>query len=1111
VCLWILILCNVISASAQSTTITPDKLVVRPIAQGTITNDVDAVRIYGGLQAGVLGDVQVINPDGTISVAAALADGSITFAKWHDNGCLNNEVPVSNGTLWSCGTLAGLGGLQASDSPTITGDWRFSTKTVFGDAVTPQQLLHLYKSGADVGLRLQTASTWDLTASGANLLAAIGGSTIWTANATGLGILKTPGTALDVNGTTTTVNLAVSSSVASHLIPSQPDTYNLGAPSTPWKTGYLSTLAAVLFSESTATLFGGYSIIGKDAGTFGAAVSSGAVTIDFGKAMTPGHWILVRAHDTAGTVRSEYILVGALTGGTTYAVTRDLAGASSPDPAWADGTPFLVLGAVGDGRIELHAYTTPRITIYTQGATYNTQTTRAVFGNLNGSYGYGTDIYGVGMGDPSATNVTVDETNGFRVRYGTTNKFVADTSGNLSLVGNLTMSSPGVLTAGNLTINSSGITMAPNTGGTYATVNAYAWNVANGEMWVAGTDVAGSVRGLETRASRTGVYVTGETGYSQITINAIMGGTFNGNPTSRTAGITMIAAIDPALSSYSGSIITLNATNIVATSSISGTSIGLTSSVPVILSTNNAFIEGKTSGGLQRAIIGINSSNLVAIDNAGLGATFGGTLSSAGLLTVSVPTANHVAAFNSNNADGGYVSWLRSSSTMGYIGVSRSIMGSGYSASDFMVYGGNNLDLRAANGVIRLSGPDSTANRVKLVSGLTAVLSGNELVGLDFESSDGSASGTGVVAQIYTVAAASFTGGTRSTDLVFATASGTSVDERMRLSSTGDLTLSPASAVFTLSGGTNPVIAFTAQDGTIRSNHSLKFMIDNDNNSPGEMFFWRGSGAATNLMTLSRSGVLTVSGFGTHTFSAGGATTNSLKVENTTSGTTAYATFQLAAGTTNAALYALSQGYTTNQYDWAAGLTVTNSGAGGISIAATHASGEIRTYVAGGTAVQRIDSNGDWRPEADNTRRVGLATHRYTLIRGVTITSGDLQFENGFTFTEHDKVGIAEPGIALLDPDGEIVAFFGRQSMRGKGRSGEADIDTLPYVKTTAAERAQMDAHPELRVAGYLEDGTPLYRTAAERPMPDPKTGKTNRERKPAPTLPALRNAGGQQ
>ena len=103
-----------------------------------------------------------------------------------------------------------------------------------------------------------------------------------------------------------------------------------------------------------------------------------------GKAAVTGSFILIRAHDVDGNIRVEYMQVGALVSGTTYNVTRDLAGAHVTDPAWADGTPYAVLGVSGDGRIEFNAYDTPRISIITQGATYNAQTEILRLGDLNG-------------------------------------------------------------------------------------------------------------------------------------------------------------------------------------------------------------------------------------------------------------------------------------------------------------------------------------------------------------------------------------------------------------------------------------------------------------------------------------------------------------------------------------------------------------------------------------------------------------------------------------------------------------------------------------------------------------------------------------------------------
>jgi hypothetical protein len=213
------------------------------------------------------------------------------------------------------------------------------------------------------------------------------------------------------------------------------------------------------------------------------------------------------------------------------------------------------------------------------------------------------------------------------------------------------------------------------------------------------------------------------------------------------------------------------------------------------------------------------------------------------------------------------------------------------------------------------------------------------------------------------------------------------------------------------------------------------------------------------------------------------------------SSTTTYGAYTANSGSTASGLYTFSQGYTSGGASEAASTLLYGQGDGGINIQDYNAVGGIEMYEAT-TMVQKIDANGDWRPDVDNSRRVGLGTHRYTLIRGVTITSGDLTFENGWTITESDKLGIAEPGLAILNANGDMIAFIGEMGLRRPGGIATDDIDSLAYVKTTAEERSKMDIHPEQRVVGYTTDGKPVYRTRADVPMPDPKTGKTNKQRK---------------
>ncbi len=128
-------------------------------------------------------------------------------------------------------------------------------------------------------------------------------------------------------------------------------------------------------------------------------------------------------------------------------------------------------------------------------------------------------------------------------------------------------------------------------------------------------------------------------------------------------------------------------------------------------------------------------------------------------------------------------------------------------------------------------------------------------------------------------------------------------------------------------------------------------------NASGAIRFY--SGGTTEHMSLSSAGLLTVSGFGTHTFTAGGNAAYNLFIKNTTSGTGAYAA--LAAQNSAADgmyLYAFSAGYTTSgPYMANAGVLQTDATAG-MNIAATHASGPIRFYSGGTTLRWTIGTTG---------------------------------------------------------------------------------------------------------------------------------------------------------
>lgn len=136
-----------------------------------------------------------------------------------------------------------------------------------------------------------------------------------------------------------------------------------------------------------------------------------------------------------------------------YFVSRNLDGSGAN--TWTAGDAVFNTGTTGNGMIDLYSTagvlsgSGPTIVGNVRtGTTYNNLAPRWAIGNLNGLFGYGATTYGAAFGDASATNVTIDATNGLRIRSGTTNKLVADTSGNLSLTGAFSIGTSGSFSSG---------------------------------------------------------------------------------------------------------------------------------------------------------------------------------------------------------------------------------------------------------------------------------------------------------------------------------------------------------------------------------------------------------------------------------------------------------------------------------------------------------------------------------------------------------------------------------------------------------------------------------------------------------------------------------------
>jgi len=121
-----------------------------------------------------------------------------------------------------------------------------------------------------------------------------------------------------------------------------------------------------------------------------------------------------------------------------------------------------------------------------------------------------------------------------------------------------------------------------------------------------------------------------------------------------------------------------------------------------------------------------------------------------------------------------------------------------------------------------------------------------------------------------------------------------------------------------------------------------------------------------NAGALTTSGVLTVNGFGTHGFIVGGVGEQHLSVRNSTAGTANLAKITASAdgGTSDLELTQLSSTYTTSGVRTQDGGLLLERQAGGLSIAAQHASGVIRFYAGGTTLRAQIQTTGTqtWAP-----------------------------------------------------------------------------------------------------------------------------------------------------
>ena len=142
----------------------------------------------------------------------------------------------------------------------------------------------------------------------------------------------------------------------------------------------------------------------------------------------------------------EFMSVDSAPGGSagayTYTVTRNLDGSGAND--WFAGDAILNTGQTSNGFIDIYSVRGIRAgtevgpTIVGNirlSSTYNDWAPRWAIGNLDGLYGYSGTTFGVGIGNVAAANILIDDTNGIRIRNGTTTKIQFSTAGVATIAG----------------------------------------------------------------------------------------------------------------------------------------------------------------------------------------------------------------------------------------------------------------------------------------------------------------------------------------------------------------------------------------------------------------------------------------------------------------------------------------------------------------------------------------------------------------------------------------------------------------------------------------------------------------------------------------------------
>jgi len=246
----------------------------------------------------------------------------------------------------------------------------------------------------------------------------------------------------------------------SDIMPLTGYTQNLGSLATKYLTLHAAELwVETLVAQNTMATIGGRILVAPTT-TLTSDLSTGATTILVKhNSLLNGDRVYLQADGKVEWLAITSAASGA--GPYSYTVTRNLDGSGANQ--WYAGDAVLNTGTTGKGFIDLYSTSGvlsgsgPSIVGNVRtGSLFSDIAPRWAIGNLNGVFNYASEVYGAAFGDAAATNVTIDATNGFRIRSGTTNKLIADTAGNLFLTGDLSLGTNSLFRTASATSYSTG-------------------------------------------------------------------------------------------------------------------------------------------------------------------------------------------------------------------------------------------------------------------------------------------------------------------------------------------------------------------------------------------------------------------------------------------------------------------------------------------------------------------------------------------------------------------------------------------------------------------------------------------------------------------------------